>query len=454
MAAIGDRPRSLRRRWARANHVLIPETAAERDRLRRSWIGRFFGLVFAFAERVSSEGGPFLLLAGLSSLAALDVMRTQIYVAWGALAGLLVASLAWSTAYRLVGVRANVLVPRRVVQGTPTTFAVILENEGEREHASLRVRGPFLPWDGTYSRRPSGVARLPAGGRARVEAELVFQSRGAHHLDTFSVQALVPLGLALGPPTHTDEPRFLVVPKVARVAGLTLPRARRHHPGGVPRAVHTADSRELAGVRPYRAGDPVRDLHVRTWARTGQPFVREYQEEYFAHVLVVVDASARAEAPSKPRSRFARARAGEDDALEGALSVAAGVVAKIVGGEALIDLAVTGDAAAGGVGAGVPLGRGRGTLDAALDRLATVERGAPLDVAATAAALVRDRDRISSIVLVLSAADEARAALVRELRAEGLAIVVAVVTDAGDGAVEGATSIAATAVLAGEVVSL
>ena len=70
-----------------------------------------------------------------------------------------------------------------------------------------------------------------------------------------------PLGLALGPPTRTDSPRFLVVPRVARLAALSLPRARRHHPhprgslqGG--RRARRPGGRAQAEVRPrpVRAG--------------------------------------------------------------------------------------------------------------------------------------------------------------------------------------------------------
>ena len=53
--------------------------------------------------------------------------------------------------------------------------------------------------------------------------------------------------------------------------------------------------------------------------------VREYQEEYFTRIGVVVDTDARAASPAH---------------IEGALSLAAGVVAHLCQGEALVDLLV------------------------------------------------------------------------------------------------------------------
>src|SRR6185369_4338423 len=90
----------------------------------------------------------------------------------------------------------------------------------------------------------------------------------------------------------------------------------------------TGDATDLLGVRPYRPGDPVRDLHARSWARHGSPMVREYQEEYFTRIGVVVDADASAASPAH---------------VEAALSLAAGVIACLCRGEALVDVLVTGE---------------------------------------------------------------------------------------------------------------
>ena len=120
-------------------------------------------------------------------------------------------------------------------------------------------------------------------------------------------------------------------------------------------ASKTGESMDLLGVRPYRPGDPARDLHARSWARTGQPVVREFQEEYFSRVGVVVDIDGSLEDP--PR-------------FEASLSLAAGVIARLSRGEALIDLLVVGEEVHS-----LTIGRSLGFLD-----YRTVERssGDPL----------------------------------------------------------------------------
>src|SRR5262249_31367271 len=151
---------------------------------------------------------------------------------------------------------------------------------------------------------------------------------GLHHLDPFTAAAVVPLGLACGPRRSSDGVKLYVVPKIANVTRLPLAMATKHQPGGVALASKAGESMDLLGVRPYKPGDPVRDLHARTWARTGEPAVREYQQEYFTRVGVVLDTSFSARDP---------------DALEAAIELAAGVIAKLTRGEALIDVLVVGD---------------------------------------------------------------------------------------------------------------
>jgi uncharacterized protein (DUF58 family) len=186
-----------------------------------------------------------------------------------------------------------------------------------------------------------------------------------------------------------------------------LPQGQRYQPGGMAQASRTGEALELVGVRPYRRGDPVRDLHALTWARTGVPHVREYHQEYFSRIGVIVD---------NDRSVTS------EDGLEAALSLAAGVVACLGRGEALIDLlAVDGQVHP------LTLGRSLGTLEQALDLLACVRRGRPLEPDDLLSRLEPFMARLSCLVLVTEAdlggsrpADRVRTELVAAIRARGL----------------------------------
>jgi uncharacterized protein (DUF58 family) len=298
---------------ARLNHVLLPATKSERDRYRNGRLARHVRrLTWVFA-RLTWEGRILSTAVCVALLFAADIVRTESHVLVLASASLLSASLLFTRVYRLTGVSAELRSPARVTVGDEMTITISLRNEGNENHRSIRIEQPLLPWDGTWIGAPPAIPILVAGGRASTLARARFVARGEHHIDPFRAVALLPLGLSQSSPVRTDGVRFVVVPKIARVTAVATPRNRRQQPGGVARAARTGDATDLLGVRPYRPGDPVRDLHARLWARHGLPMVREYQEEYFARIGVVVDSDARAATPAH---------------LEAALSLAAGVIAR------------------------------------------------------------------------------------------------------------------------------
>jgi len=400
----------------RLNHILIPATKEERDRWRKSRVARGLRWTVSLVGRFTEDGQMLAAFALVATVVAIDVRRSDVYVVWAAMSGLLFTSAAYAWFFRLRGVRVSVVVPRRVTVGDDTAFVVSARNEGPHDVETVVVRGGFLPWDGSWIVGRGALARLGRHETDRVELRARFVARGDHHLDPFRLQAMVPFGLALGPALESDGVRFLAVPRIANVVSLALPQSRRHQPGGVPRALHMADSRELVGVRPYRFGDPVRDLHARSWARAGEPVVREYREEYFSRVGIVLDTDV-GDAP--------------DETFEAAISLVAGIVDRLGRTEALIDVVVLGQTAHT-----LTVGRGFGPLDRALDLLARVEAEGAFDAAALGARVLSRVPSIAAVVFVALRWDEPRRSFVAELRRRGAtcaAFVVAGATETPDG---------------------
>lgn len=393
---------------AKLNHILIPSTKAGRDRLRRTRIGRFFEALGWAYWVLSREGKVLLVIAILAGFFGLEVTTRQSYLVWCGLTGLLVASLMIRRTFRLDGVSLGVHAPPMVSVGEEVTFELSFENEGELEHQAIEVDGPLLPWDGQYTSSRSRLARLEAHARATVTTTARFAARGEHHLDPFTARALVPFGLTTGPALASEGSRFLVVPTIAPIAALRTPLVRRYQPGGVALASRTGESMELLGLRPYRPGDPIRDLHARRWARLGSPVVREYQQEYFTRIGVVVDTDQ---------------RIADEVRLEAALSLAAGVVAHLSRGETLIDLLVVGDQLHR-----LTLGRSLGCLDQALELLAMVEPGPPLSASRLTARLSPHLEQLSCVVLITLDWDPERQQLVQTIRTGGVGCRVLGVT--------------------------
>ncbi len=393
--------------FARLNHILIPKTKDGRDRFRASLLGRLLTPIGRLYSALTEEGRTLFLVTAIVGAISVDVNGASAYWFFAILSGLLFGSLVAARGLSIQGTTLTIDVPRRVTLGEEVVFSVLCR-PGKRS-GPLRIRGPFLPWDGTW------LGDLPGEIReGSVTMRAKFVARGLHHLDPFTAAAVTPLGLANGPRVSSDAVKVWVVPKPAKIARLPVATATRHQPGGVALASKSGESMDLHGVRPYRPGDPVRDLHARTWARTGQPAVREYQQEYFQRVGVVLDTDT-----------------DDPDRLEAAIRIAAGVIAKLSRGEALVDMLVVGDKVHE-----LTVGRSLGTLDQALELLSTVERGPKLDSAALVGRLTPHLVQLSSMIVIALRGDEERKALEKRIRDRGVACTAIVVDDDAVRAVE------------------
>lgn len=402
--------------FARLNHILIPKGKEERDRFRESRIGRVLSpLITVLWGSLTDEGRTLLIVTAVVGALSVDVRGTAGYVFFSVLLGALVGSLVTSRRLRLTDIDVLVDAPRRVTVGEPVTFTIAcarsaasVANPPQRSpRFPVRVRGPFLPWDGTWLDEPPPEIVVPHDGRACATMRAKFVSRGLHHLDSFTAAAVAPAGLAVGPRRASDAVKIHVVPRVANVVRLPITIAARHQPGGVALASKSGEAMDLLGVRPYRPGDPVRDLHAKSWARTGIPVVREYQQEYFTRVGVVLDTDTT-----------------DTERLEAAVELAAGVIAHLTRGEALIDVLVVGDTVHE-----LTLGRSLGTLDQALELLATVERGKPLRGAQLLRRLEPYLERLSSVIVISLGENDQDALVEGGIRGRGITTSTLLVDD-------------------------
>lgn len=420
--------------WQRLNYVLIPAARSRRP------IAEPFGepssrggrWLLRLYRAFTREGRWLFVIALVTGAFAVDVTHTQVYLLFSLLASVILASLLVSPSLRLPELSLRVHAPPRVFVGAEVSFVVECTRTAPGPStARLRVEGPFLPYFGRWLSRPAAMADVGFGASSSTTLKARFSERGDLTLGRFRVSALVPLGLASGPPLQSTPIRMRVVPRPANVVRLGIELATRHQPGGVALASKTGESMDLRGVRPYRKGDRIRDLSARTWARTGKPAVREYQEEYFTRVGVVLDCVG-------PRKRSARS----EDAFEAAVSLTAGVVAHLGRGDALVDLLVT-----GGEIHALTLGRSLGFLEQALDHLAVADLEANVDRSRLLERLAPYLARLSAVVMIVDGWDEAREAFVRSVEKSGVrvhAIAVGAPVNAG------VTVVPVAAILAGK----
>lgn len=371
-------------------------------------------------DRLTPAGRAVVVTSFVLGVLAVDTRRNQTFLLFAVAVGLLVAAFVVA---RLGRARAtlHLSLPVRATAGSDVVVKGRLRTEA-RASGLLRAAFPERFSPARFSIEPEEVVVAASDpGAADVEVTFTIRARrrGRYEVSSPILRALDPLGLvaSVASPRASARQVVLVGPPLFRFDERAGSVGRRLQPGGLPLASSTSDAVELVGTREWRAGDRVRDVHWRSFARRGVPIVKEYHEEFFPRIAIVVDTFL-----ADPNAEADR------EAFEAALSVAASIADGVGHGEQVVDLVAAGDELHR-----VQVGRGLGGIDDVLDVLACVEpsraprasrEGAFADVAP---ALDEELARTGTAWVILLDWDEARAAFVdrvRELGAEVRAIVV------------------------------
>lgn len=204
---------------------------------------------------------------------------------------------------------------------------------------------------------------------------------------------------------------IVVYPRFYTMDEFLVPAGRRCQPGGIPLASNTADAIEFVGTREYWEGDPLKNIHWRSWARRGKPVVKEFQEEYFARIALILDTFVPENATPRDRQGF-----------EAAISVVASMADFFSRSEYIVDIL-----AAGPDIYEVSAGRSLAYLENILDVLARLEPCAQPPFQGIAPALFETLGQITTVVAVLLDWDAHREVFLRRVKSLGTAVRVMVV---------------------------
>jgi uncharacterized protein (DUF58 family) len=285
-----------------------------------------------YRERLTARGRFALAALAVFALLGVDPRRSQVFVLFAAAAGLLLLPtiLALLPRPRL---RLRGRLPTRLTARTPVTLRVGLTNVSGRPLPDLLVQVPPPNEAGArliVTPRESYVA-LGSTDTAELPVTIEAPQRGRYSLRGPMVAAVDPLRLLATAAVGGDEQITLVYPRFYNIDRFPVAMGRRYQPGGIPLSSHLGDSIEFVGTREYREGDPVRNIHWRSWARRGEPVVKEYQEEYFCRLALILDTFL----PRKPApSRLAE--------FEAAVSVLASIADHFGRSEHVVDILAAG----------------------------------------------------------------------------------------------------------------
>lgn len=361
--------------------------------------------------------GGKLLVAGwflgtLLSTAAMDIPVFRFVCAWTA-----PGVVAWSIGMALrPRVRTTMRMPARATAGETILVEVRIHNITRRNIYDVAAGWFGLPSGLLQAEYDAAVSCLKPGDEAMLPIRLTALRRGLYRLPLLRVYALFPFGFFRIPADHLPKSRLLVRPAFQPLAGLAMPMSNRYQPGGVAPGDIVGEAPEYIGNREYRAGDSPRRLDFRAWARLSRPVVREFQEEYYCRIALVLDTFVPGGGTPPP---------GGYPALEAAVSLAAAAGEALSRGDYLIDVF-----AAGPELHVFRAGRHLAHLENILDLLAGIDATFEDPFQSVAPALSMELQQIAAVVFVLLDWDDARARLVRAAVEAGCRVKILVVRDA------------------------
>lgn len=292
--------------------------------------------------------------------------------------------------------------------GETFRYTVTVTNPGSTPIDSLVFDERRLPAELRPEGVPPQLASLEPGESARVTLSLRCPQRGAYRLPELQVASSAPFGLLKARRRSAQGSLLYVLPRFSPLSRLQVPLSRSHQPTGLPAAAAVGDSSELAGTRDFRPGDRLRDVHWAALARTGRWVVKEWQEEFFVRVAMVVDLEERS--------------AADEQQLERGISQAAALCDALARRDHVVDLFC-----AGAQLVRKRVGRALGDVEDLLELLASLEGDEHVDFEALAAAIEPEASRLSAVLLVLGRWDAPRQAFVQRLVGLGLAARVLVI---------------------------
>ncbi len=296
--------------------------------------------------------------------------------------------------------------------GENMIYQVTVKNTGTRPAREISLFERCLPYglySAAYDHRVSPpIDALAPGEQRTVTLAMRCRRRGIYHLPPLWAGSSFPSNMFRWLVTVGQTDRLVVYPAFHSQREFRLPFHRVYQPGGIAVSSNVGNSNEFLNTREFRQGDRMRDIHWPSYARTGKLIVKEYVDEYFVRIGLLLD-----------NELLAR---DNPDSLEQRISMAAGIADALAKKEYIIDLF-----AAGELLHHFQMGRALAHLDNLLEILACIEGVPKIHFDRLQAGLTPYLRQLSSMIVLLKDWDEERARFCQSLRNLGLSLRVIVI---------------------------
>ena len=407
----------------------------------------FFKVIVYLSRRFTPAGYFLLVLLVFAAILGVDTTLAMVFQVFTFVAFLLLIAFLLSLRMH-ARFEVQRKLPRFVTAGQPFKYDISIKNPLNRHCGNLYIIDEFERAQLTYQEfsRATTAARLrkipvthklgpslwstlfaPKQGAQKEPAlhadlqpneskdlrlDMLPLRRGRIRLTGITVARSDPLGLCYARKFMRLPQSILVLPKRYALPSVHLPGGRKHHSGGIALTTSVGESEEFVSLREYRPGDSLQKFHWKSWAKTGKPIVKEYQEEYFVRHVLILDTFI-----------------GEthSEAFEEAVSLAASFACTLQTQESLLDLIF--------VGLEVycfTSGRGLGQTDRILEVLADVRPCDAKPFETIFPTVISRAEFCSGCICIFVTWDEQRQKLVQLLRHLEIPVFVLVILEPDD----------------------
>jgi len=275
-------------------------------------------------ERFSAAGMLILGCIVASGIFGIDTRASLAYQIFAITFSLLLISLFGSLVFR-AKLKSQRKLPEYGTVYLPVKYTVVIENQDNKNHSDLLYTDilkstfpSFEEFKSTHDpadikrnwfdrkigypklmsllRRNRGAStswisidNVPAHDEKEFNIEIIPTRRGYLQFSHSRLARPDPFGLFLSFINQQNQEKLLILPKTYRVPHIDLMGQRKYQHGGINQASLVGDSQEFMSLRDYQPGDPLRSIHWRSYAKRGEPIVKEFKDEFFVRHGLVLD---------------------------------------------------------------------------------------------------------------------------------------------------------------------
>lgn len=395
-------------------------------------------------QRFTKVGLILLFILIISAILGGNTNENMIYQIFSLLIAFFLLAITWSF-YFPVKLKITRILPRFSTVNMPLKYYILINNQTNKTQIGLQIRELFKEprptflqfkntpeplekkrnkidqklgyyrWSWLIKRNEKAKVKtinlppLPPYRQTRITLEILPTDRGLINLSGFSLLRSDPLNIFNACKIINLPQSLLVLPKLYTLPPIQLLGERKYHSGGVALTSSVGDSEEFQSLREYRPGDPLKKIHWKSWAKIGQPIVREEENEFFVRHALILDTFTEAQ---------------YSNILEEAIAVAGSFACEVQTQESLLDLMFVGLEAYC-----FTFGRALSHTEKMLEILAGVRACHDKTFDDLMPIINQKIDLLSGCILVLIKWDQEREKLIKFLAQINIAVLVLIMTE-------------------------